>query len=43
MSDGAAATILASEEGIKKLEAAGAKIVTQLVRATGIRCGPDRG
>ncbi|MCK5053075.1 MAG: hypothetical protein KAR65_02280, partial [Anaerolineales bacterium] len=41
MSDGAAATILASEEGIKKLEAAGAKIPHPLVRVTGIGRGTD--
>jgi len=41
MSDGAAATILASEEGIKKLEAAGAQIPRPLVRVTGIGRGTD--
>jgi acetyl-CoA C-acetyltransferase len=41
MSDGAAATILASEEGIKKLEAAGAKIPRPLVKVTGIGRGTD--
>lgn len=41
MSDGAASTILASEEGIKKLEAAGAKIPHPLVRVTGIGRGTD--
>jgi acetyl-CoA C-acetyltransferase len=41
MSDGAAATILASEEGIKKLEDAGAKIPRPLVRVTGIGRGTD--
>ncbi|MGD8605116.1 MAG: hypothetical protein PVF49_11150 [Anaerolineales bacterium] len=41
MSDGAAATILASEEGIKKLEAAGAKITRPLVKVTGIGRGTD--
>jgi acetyl-CoA C-acetyltransferase len=41
MSDGAAATILASEEGIRKLEAAGAKIITPLVKVTGIGRGTD--
>jgi acetyl-CoA C-acetyltransferase len=41
MSDGAAVTILASEEGIKKLEAAGAKIVKPLVRVAGIGRGTD--
>jgi acetyl-CoA C-acetyltransferase len=41
MSDGAAATILATDEGIKKLEAAGAKIPRPLVRVTGIGSGTD--
>ncbi len=41
MSDGAAATILASEEGIKKLEKAGAKIPRPLVKVTGIGRGTD--
>jgi len=41
MSDGAAATILASEEGIQKLEKAGAKIPHPLVRITGIGRGTD--
>ncbi len=41
MSDGAAATILASEEGIKKLEAAGAKVPRPLVKVTGIGRGTD--
>ncbi|MCK5316799.1 MAG: hypothetical protein KAJ55_02730, partial [Anaerolineales bacterium] len=41
MSDGAAATVLASEEGIKKLEDAGAKIPRPLVRVTGIGRGTD--
>jgi acetyl-CoA C-acetyltransferase len=41
MSDGAAATILASEEGLKKLEAAGAKIPRPLVKVTGIGRGTD--
>lgn len=41
MSDGAAATILASEEGIKKLEMAGAKIPRPLVKITGIGRGTD--
>ena len=41
MSDGAAATILATEEGIKKLEAAGAKIPRPLVKVTGIGRGTD--
>jgi acetyl-CoA C-acetyltransferase len=35
MSDGAAATILVSEEGLKRLEAAGAKIARPLVKVTG--------
>ncbi len=41
MSDGAAATILASEEGIKNLEKAGAKIPRPLVKVTGIGRGTD--
>lgn len=41
MSDGAASTILASEEGIKKLEAAGAVIPRPLVKVTGIGRGTD--
>ncbi len=41
MSDGAAATILASEEGLEKLESAGAKIKRPLVRVTGIGRGTD--
>jgi acetyl-CoA C-acetyltransferase len=41
MSDGAAATILASEEGLKKLEQAGAKVARPLVRVTGIGRGTD--
>jgi acetyl-CoA C-acetyltransferase len=41
MSDGAAATVLASEEGIKKLEKAGAKIPHPLVKVTGIGRGTD--
>jgi acetyl-CoA C-acetyltransferase len=41
MSDGAACTILASEEGLKKLEAAGAKIPRPLVRIAGIGRGTD--
>jgi acetyl-CoA C-acetyltransferase len=41
MSDGAAITILASEEGLKKLEAAGARIPHPLVRVTGIGRGTD--
>ena len=41
MSDGAAATILASEDGIKKLEKAGAKVPRPLVKITGIGRGTD--
>lgn len=41
MSDGAAVTILASEEGIRKLEAAGANIPRPLVKVTGIGRGTD--
>ncbi len=41
MSDGAAAVIFASEEGLRKLEAAGAKIPHPLVRVTGIGRGTD--
>ena len=41
MSDGAATAILASEEGIKKLEKAGAKIPRPLVKVTGIGRGTD--
>lgn len=41
MSDGAAATILASEEGLQKLEKAGAKITRPLVKITGIGRGTD--
>jgi acetyl-CoA C-acetyltransferase len=41
MSDGAAASILASEEGIKKIEATGAKIPRPLVEVTGIGRGTD--
>jgi len=41
MSDGAAATILVSEEGLKKLEDAGAKIPRPLVKVTGIGRGTD--
>jgi acetyl-CoA C-acetyltransferase len=41
MSDGAAATILASEEGLQKLEAAGGKVRRPLVRVTGIGRGTD--
>lgn len=41
MSDGAAATILCNEEGLAKLEAAGARIKRPLVRVTGIGRGTD--
>lgn len=41
MSDGAAATILVSEEGLKKLEAASAKISRPLVKVKGIGRGTD--
>lgn len=41
MSDGAAASILVSEEGLAKLEAAGANIRRPLVRVTGIGRGTD--
>ena len=41
MSDGAAATILASEEGIKKLEQAGAQVTRPLVKVSGIGRGTD--
>ncbi|MBI5842685.1 MAG: thiolase domain-containing protein [Chloroflexi bacterium] len=41
MSDGAAAVIFASEEGLAKLEAAGAKIARPLVKVTGIGRGTD--
>jgi len=41
MSDGAAVAVLASEDGLKKLEAAGAKIPRPLVRVTGIGRGTD--
>jgi acetyl-CoA C-acetyltransferase len=41
MSDGAAAVVLCSEEGLKKLEAAGAKIARPLVKVTGIGRGTD--
>ena len=41
MSDGAAAVILCSEEGLKKLEAAGARIARPLVKVTGIGRGTD--
>jgi acetyl-CoA C-acetyltransferase len=41
MSDGAAAAILCSEEGLEKLEAAGAQIPRPLVRVSGIGRGTD--
>lgn len=41
MSDGAAATIIASEDGIKKLEEAGAIIPHPFVKITGIGRGTD--
>jgi acetyl-CoA C-acetyltransferase len=41
MSDGAAACVLVSEEGLAKLEAAGAKVVRPLVKVTGIGRGTD--
>jgi acetyl-CoA C-acetyltransferase len=41
MSDGAAAVILCSEEGLEELEAAGAKITRPLVKVTGIGRGTD--
>lgn len=41
MSDGAAAVILASEEGVRKIEAAGGKIPRPLVRVSGIGRGTD--
>ncbi len=41
MSDGAAATILCSEEGLAKLEAAGAQIPRPLVKVPGIGRGTD--
>jgi acetyl-CoA C-acetyltransferase len=41
MSDGAAATILVSEEGLQKLEASGAQIPRPLVKVTGIGRGTD--
>ncbi len=41
MSDGAAATILASQEGIRRLEGAGAKVPRPLARVTGIGRGTD--
>lgn len=41
MSDGAAATILCSEEGLKRLEAAGAEIARPLVKVASIGRGTD--
>lgn len=41
MSDGAACTILASEEGVHRLESAGANIPRPLVKITGIGRGTD--
>jgi acetyl-CoA C-acetyltransferase len=41
MSDGAAASILVSEEGLRKLEQAGAQIARPLVRVAGIGRGTD--
>jgi acetyl-CoA C-acetyltransferase len=41
MSDGAATTVLCSEEGLNKLEAAGAQVPRPLVRVTGIGRGTD--
>jgi acetyl-CoA C-acetyltransferase len=41
MSDGAAATILVSEDGLEKLEKAGAHIPRPLVKVTGIGRGTD--
>jgi acetyl-CoA C-acetyltransferase len=41
MSDGAAAVVLASEEGVSRLEAAGAHVVRPLVRVAGIGRGTD--
>jgi acetyl-CoA C-acetyltransferase len=41
MSDGAAATILCSEEGLRRLEAAGAEVPRPLVRVSGIGRGTD--
>ncbi|HEY6041929.1 MAG TPA: thiolase domain-containing protein [Anaerolineae bacterium] len=41
MSDGAAATILVSEEGLRKLEQAGARITRPLVKISGIGRGTD--
>jgi acetyl-CoA C-acetyltransferase len=41
MSDGAAVTVLASEEGLRKLEQAGGRVRRPLVRVTGIGRGTD--
>ena len=41
MSDGAAAAILVSEEGLKRLEQAGAKVARPLVKVSGIGRGTD--
>lgn len=41
MSDGAAAVILCSEDGLRKLEAAGARITRPLAKVTGIGRGTD--
>ncbi|MFN2195484.1 MAG: thiolase C-terminal domain-containing protein [Anaerolineales bacterium] len=41
MSDGAAAVILASEEGLRRLEAAGGQVTRPLVKVTGIGRGTD--
>jgi len=41
MSDGAAATVLASEAGVRRLEAAGARVTRPLVRVSGIGRGTD--
>jgi acetyl-CoA C-acetyltransferase len=41
MSDGAAAVVLAAEEGLRKLEAAGARLPRPLVRISGIGRGTD--
>ncbi|MBI4316031.1 MAG: thiolase domain-containing protein [Chloroflexi bacterium] len=41
MSDGAAATILCNEEGLNKLEKAGARIARPLVKVAGIGSGTD--
>jgi acetyl-CoA C-acetyltransferase len=41
MSDGAAAVVLASEEGLRRLEEAGARIARPLVKVSGIGRGTD--